>query len=114
MQILPQTLSEAQDLLKSLRMYDDMKKKLWKRGTLLFHQKLNGTHLYRVEYHSSLWEDEAFRQALWLYTKIFSHTPTKNDIVMSENNLLWGGMKIYFDDALLDMSFKRVERKFQK
>ena len=114
MKASPQTLLQAQELLKSFRIYEDMKKKLWKRGVILFHQKLNNTHLCRVEYHSSLWESEALNQAQSLYKRIFSYEPLNNEIVLVENNLLWWGMKIYFDDSLLDLSFKRVERKFQK
>lgn len=114
MQVVPQTLVQAQELLKSLRMYEDMKKKLWRRGIALFHQKLENTHICKVEYHSSLWEKEALSQAQSLYKKIFSHKPWVPEIILEENDGLSGGMKIYFDDSLLDMSFKRVERKFQK
>jgi len=112
--IAVKTLAEAQGLLSELRVYDDMKKKLWKRWVALFHRKLSGKHLCRVEYHTSLWREEALRQALMLYKKVFSQELWADDITLVENTSLWGGMKIYFDDSLLDMSYKRVEKKFQK
>lgn len=114
MNIAPQTLVQAQELLKSLKIYEDMKKKLWKRGVALFHQKLNNTHLCKVEYHSSLWESEALIQAQSLYKRIFFYEASRSEILLVENDLLWWGMKIFFDDALLDMSFQRVERTLQK
>ncbi len=112
--IAVKTLAEAQELLSELRVYNDMKKKLWKRWVALFHRKLSGKHLYRVEYHTLLWKEEALRQALLLYKKVFSHEPWVDDIVLVENASLWGGLKMYFDDNLLDLSYKRIEKKFQK
>ncbi|MCH8518631.1 hypothetical protein LAT59_02635 [Candidatus Gracilibacteria bacterium] len=112
--VSPKTLSEAKNLLTTLRVYDDMQKKLGKRGVSLFHRIQSGTHLCRVEYHTSLGSNEAFSQALKLYERIFGYTPSKEEIVLRENDSLGGGMKMYFDDSLLDMSFKRVEKKFQK
>lgn len=112
--VLPKTLPEAKNLLSQLRVYEDMQKKLWKRWIALFLRNQKWEHLYKVEYHSSLWKQEALSQALALFAKVFSQTVHQKDIIFIEDNTLWGGMKLYFDDSLLDMSFQRVEKKFQK
>ena len=110
----PKTLKEAKYVLNMLKKYRQMQKNLWKRWTDLFHLLQDGKHICRVEYHNSLSKDTALLQAIDLYWRIFSYTPTKEEILIVENNKLWGGMKIYFDDNLLDMSFKNIEKKIQK
>ena len=75
---------------------------------------MQGTHDCRVEYHPSLWRDEAENQANTLFPRVFSHNPNDGEIVYSENPKLGWGMKLFYDDLLLDMSFACVEKKFKK
>jgi len=107
-------LTDMKEILSHLRTYSDMKKKLWNRWVGLFHKQLEWTHDYSVEYFPSLGEDAAYERALNVYTKSFKLTPTRDEIRFVSDDSVKGGMKVYLDDSMVDMSFKNVENKLQK
>ena len=75
---------------------------------------MNQSHIYKVEYYPSLEKEYVFEKAIHTYKKVFSTDVKKEDIVLKEKLSLLSGMKIYFDDACIDMSFKNIEYKLQK
>lgn len=107
-------LSDMKEILSGLRTYREMTKKLGARWAQLFHKTENNTHDYVVEYYSSLWEDNAFEQALTIYKKSFGKTPTRDEIRFVSDDRVKGGMKVYLDDSMVDVSFKKVENILQK
>jgi hypothetical protein len=107
-------LSEMKQLLKWLREYSDLTKKLGRRWRDLFFRHLTGKNSYVVEYYPSYWEDAAWSQAQLIFQKSFSLFPEKNDVVFLWKQEVKGGMKIYVNDSLVDMSFDAVEKKLQK
>jgi len=107
-------LSDMKKLLSWLNKYSDMTKKLGSRWAHLFHKSLSWSHDYVVEYYSSLWEAAAYEQALWVYKKSFGQLPKREEITFINNDSVKGGMKVYFDDSLVDVSFKKVEDILQK
>ena len=108
------SLTQMQTLLKELRMYSDMSKKLGRRGRGLFEKTLSGEKSFVVEYFPSLWEDGAYEQAQSVYKKSFSQTPKQSDIIFIPKEDLKGGIKVYSDDMMVDLSFKKVETLMQK
>lgn len=108
------SLSEMQELLWQLRMYSDMSKKLGRRGRDLFEQKLSGKTSFLVEYFPALWEDGAYEQAQVVYKKSFSLSPNKSDIVFLPREDIRGGIKVYSDDMMVDLSYKKVATLMQK
>lgn len=108
------SLTQMQTLLKELRMYSDMSKKLGRRGRDLFEKTLSGEKSFVVEYFPSLGEDGAYEQAQSVYKKSFSQAPKQSDIIFIPKEDLKGGIKVYSDDMMVDLSFKKVETLMQK
>jgi hypothetical protein len=104
----------AKQALRDVRLYKDMIKKLWKRGKILFHQKMEGSHSFTVEYFPSVWVEFAKEKALFVYSSVFWVIPKMEDIVLIEKENLLSGIKVYFDDSCVDLSFKNIEYKLQK
>ena len=107
-------LNEMQTLLGELRMYHDMSKKLGKRWRDLFEKTLSGEKSFVVEYFPTLWEDEAYEQAQSVYKKSFSESPKQSDVVFLPREDLKWGIKVYSDDMMVDLSYKKVATLMQK
>lgn len=102
-------LSELRDLLKSLKLYKDLSWKLWNRWKRLFWSIISKKSLYRVEYFETISEKEALNEALFAYKKVFGENPETKDITLISKKSLDWWIKIYKDDSLVDLSFKRLE-----
>lgn len=113
---LPEKLElwQLQILVKQLRQYGDMSKKLWIRGRKLFSDTLAGKKNYSVEYFPVLGEDEAFTQASQILKKSFWVTPAREEIVFHALENLKGGMRVIVDDKMVDVSYAKVEKLLQK
>jgi len=107
-------ISLAKNLLSWLREYADMKKKLGLRGKTLFQNKLMWKKSFTVEYFSELSEDSAWEQAEGVFKKSFGETVKKDEVSFEKNEDLKWGMKVYVDDNMVDLSFKKVENLLQK
>lgn len=107
-------LRQLNTLLSDLKGYKDMTKKLWKRGTALFHRNLSDTPFLQIEYFPSLSESDVFTSASGVYKKVFWIEPKQSEITFVKKESILGGMKIYKDDNVVDMSFSKVERLLKK
>ena len=113
-QIEKLSISEMKKLLKELRMYSDMSKKLGSRGRDLFEKTHSWTKSFVVEYFPVLGEDGAYEQAQTVYTKSFSESPKKSEIMFFPKEDIKGGIKVYCDDMMVDLSYKKVATLMQK
>jgi len=105
---------ELEKLLKDLNLYNDLRKKLWKRWTNLFKRNINSSNLLEVEYFSSISEDIAYDNALEIYMKVFNISPKRNEIrFISKDSIQWW-IKVYKDDLMVDFSFSKVENILKK
>ena len=107
-------LSDAKALLKDMKVYLDMTKKLGSRGSFLFKKNISWDKSFVVEYFPALGEDSAWAQAQNVFSKSFSVSPDKKDVVFTENSTLKGWMKVYVDDDMVDLSYKKIENLMQK
>lgn len=107
-------LTQLKGLLSDLKVYKDMTKKLWKRGKDLFHRNLSDNSFFQIEYFPSLSEEDVYLSALPVYKKVFGVEPKKSEITFIKKDGILGGMKIYKDDNVVDMSFSKVERLLKK
>lgn len=107
-------LAQAKDILKKLRSYSDMSKKLWLRGRELFMKNFTGTQSFTVEYFPALGEDSAWNTAQDVFKKSFSLSPKREEVKFNENKNIKGGMKVYVNDNMVDLSYKKVENLMQK
>lgn len=74
----------------------------------------NGKNTLVVEYFNAVWIDLAWEEAEKIYTKVFQIKVEKNDVVFIENNHLKGGIKVYKNDLMVDMSYRKVEIQMGK
>lgn len=103
------SLSESKELLKSLKMYDDLSKKLWTRWKNLFKSISSWKSIYKIEYFENFSKSDALEEWLIAYTKVFWETPKKEDIIFEAKKSLAWGIRIYKDDKMVDLSFKKAE-----
>lgn len=106
--------NSIKDLLKNLRLYRDLTKKLWYRWKRIFDKIKNWKSYYLVEYFPSINEDFVSTKALEIYKKVFGITPNREEIIfMAKESILWW-IKVYMDDNVVDLSFAKIEKKLKK
>ena len=103
------SLENMKELLKSIKLYKDLTKKLWVRWRVLFKKWLTWKNELVVEYFPSISEEWAFEKAKIVYDKMFSLDVTMNEIKFISNKELCWGIKVYLDDSMVDLSFFKVE-----
>lgn len=106
--------TQLKDLLGSLKLYRDLWKQLGRRWTDLFKRNLSGTHQLVVEYFPSMSQQIVFDSAKGVYKKIFNLEVSQDDIVFIQKQSLLGGMKVYKNDSMVDMSFSHIEWQLRK
>lgn len=99
---------ELKSVLKQLKLYWNLSKKIGNRWKRLFHRTLNNTHSYKIEYMPSMWKEIAWNISQKSFQKAFWILPNKEDVAFVENTALLGGIKIFQDDAMLDLSLSMV------
>jgi hypothetical protein len=104
---------ELQDLLKWLQKYSDFTRKIGKRWISLFHRELDQKDLYKVEYTSSMSESVVWEQAKNAFKKIFWKAPAKKDVIFLQNDAIFGGIKIFQNDNMVDLSLSRIENQIK-
>lgn len=91
-------------ILKWLKLYSGLTAKIWKRGKDLFHRELDGWYSYKIEYTSSMWIDSAWKQGESAFEKSFWTAPVKTEVDFIENDKIDGGIKIFKNDDMVDLS----------
>ncbi len=107
------SLVELKEILKSLKLYKDLKDKLWNRGKALFQSLIEKKSLYKVEYFEKLWEKNALEEAQKIYEKIFSKKVWVDEIILKSKDTLEWWIRVFLDDNLVDLSFNRIEKKLK-
>ena len=102
------TLSELKVILKSLRLYKDLSSKLWSRWKNIYKSTTNNTSIYKIEYFEKSSKQDALAEWLVAYEKIFGETPKSEEInLVAKKSLEWW-IRIYKDDSLVDLSFRKA------
>ena len=100
--------SELKVVLKWLKLYSDLSRKLWNRWKSIFDRKLSWKKSYKVEYTSALNEDSAFEESKIAFDKAFWIIPNKEDIVFIQNDTIFWGIKIFENDKMIDLSLSKA------
>lgn len=106
--------TELKTTLGQLKMYSNMTKQLGRRWKKLFAKVLSGKKEYKVEYFSALGEESAWNQAQQVFSKSFHVSPKREEVDFFQNDETKGGMKVFVDDNMVDVSFDKVEKLMQK
>jgi hypothetical protein len=75
------SLIDAKKTLKSLRSYQDISKKVGRRGKTIFSKKMNQISSYLVEYFPSVDEDFIYEKSLPVFKKFFGVEPKREEMV---------------------------------
>ena len=97
--------AELELLLKDLKLYKDLIKKVWKRGKTIFDNKFNNKNEFLVEYYWDVDESFILSEAKEIYKKMFNIDVNDSDIKLVKNEKIKWWMKIYLNDNLIDLSF---------
>ena len=97
--------AELEKLLKDLKVYKDLIKKVWKRWKFIFDNIFNWINIYSVEYYGDIDESYILTEAKGIYKKMFDIDVNDNDIKLIKNEKIKWGMKVYLNDSLVDLSF---------
>jgi len=105
---------KLKELLKDLNLYNNLTKKLWNRWKRLFNKIKNDKSYFLVEYYPYSNMDYVETKSMEVYSKFFSCSPNKNEIVfVPKKSVLWW-MKVFMDDNVVDLSFEKVEKNLKK
>ena len=97
--------AELKELLKNLRTYKDLVNKVWNRWKKIFAHLFNWKNVYNVEYYWEVDESYLLSEAKVIYKKLFDIEVNDSDIRLVKNEKVKWGMKVYFNDNLIDLSF---------
>ncbi|MDD2907752.1 MAG: hypothetical protein PHH98_03870 [Candidatus Gracilibacteria bacterium] len=107
-------LIELKNLLKEVRLYSDLKKHLGTRGQNIYNKLRTGEKTLLVEYFPAISEDLAWDESVVIFSKIFNLNVDRKDVIFSKNENIKGGIKVYVDDKMIDLSYNRIERMVRK
>lgn len=97
--------TELEELLKNLRTYKSLVDKVWNRWKKIFTHLFNWKNEYIVEYYGELEKSYLLNEAKWIYKKVFWIIVNDSDISLVKNEKVKWGMKVYFNDNLIYLSF---------
>lgn len=107
-------LKELKELLKELKLYNNLTKQLWDRWREKFENQKKWKKSLMVEYFPSISEEVAFLESKKIFKNIFWIDVEKEDLKFKENSNIKWWMRFYLDDKVLDLSYLKIERNLSK
>ncbi|PZM83579.1 hypothetical protein DLH72_03670 [Candidatus Gracilibacteria bacterium] len=107
-------LSELKDLLKEVKLYRDLKTQLGDRAEKIYNKIKKGEKTLSVEYFPAISKELAFDESKKIFKNIFNLDVEEKDVLLKENEQLRGGMRVYMDDKVVDLSYLKIERELSK
>ncbi len=95
---------ELKGVLKWLKLYYDLTRKIWKRGKKIFNREVSWENNYKVEYFSSMNLDDVLKQSSSVFKKSFWVEPKKDEVVFIKNDDILWGIKVFQNDDMVDLS----------
>jgi len=96
--------------IKDLKSISNLIKYLWKKKWLEeFKRNYFNKSLNTVEYFPVMDLDEVKNLSLKFFSKSFNKNISLDEITFKENIALDGWMRIFSDDNMLDISYKKIE-----
>lgn len=105
---------ELELLLKNLRFYKDVVKKLWGRWKKVYEHVFNWKNEYIVEYYWDLEESYLLSEAKGIYKKVFNILVYDSEIKLIKNEKVKWWMKVYLNDDMVDLSFLKFYNLLNK
>ena len=106
---------ELQVLLKDLSLYKKLVSQVWNRWKEIFYNIKEWKNKFVVEYFPNLEKEFILSESKKIFEKIFSQKNLRDEeIILKENKKIWWGMKIFFNNDMIDMSFLKFEKIIKK
>lgn len=105
---------ELRQTLKQLKIYKELKNKLGNRWTIIYKNSIDNIKSLVVEYSSSTNKDFALEQSISIYKDIFKIEVSKDEIKLIENKDLIWGIKVFYEDNMVDLSFLKYQKVLSK
>ena len=105
---------ELKILLKDLKTYKDLVKKVWNRWREIFDHIYHGHDKYFVEYYGDADTEYIAKKAKSIYEKVFKKEVKKKNIEIKRNDTIGWWMKVYCNDSLIDLSFLKFYNALSK
>ncbi len=99
---------ELKKVLKWLKLYRDLSRKLWNRWKAIFNRELSWKDLYKVEHTSTMSKNIAWERAIIAFEKAFWKKLKKEDVIFVENDSIFWGIKIFRNDDMIDLSLSKA------
>lgn len=101
---------DLKKFLKNLKSINFLVKNLWRRKWLEEFKRINFNYsINTVEYFPVMSLDEVKEISLKFFSKSFNKNISLDQIVFKKNSALDGWMRIFSDDNMLDISYKKIE-----
>ncbi|MDD3120203.1 MAG: hypothetical protein PHF46_02250 [Candidatus Gracilibacteria bacterium] len=104
---------ELIEMLKVLKKYRNLRKNTGKKSAEILRQDIFGETRIKVEYFPSLNKGEITDFVIILFLKLFGKSVELKDIIWKENTSLTGGIRLYFGDDLLDITYADFKTKLK-
>ncbi len=109
--IIPENISgeELKNILKFLKLYRDLRKKLWNRWKDVFKNLVEKKDFYKLEYFTKASREDSINEALEVFEKVFWDKVWKDELILStKNNLSWW-IRVFKNDNMVDLSFNKIK-----
>lgn len=107
------SLKELEELLKELKLYNNLKKQLGKRWEKLYKEQKTWKKSFEVEYFPAAGEDLAWEKSKEVFEKVFWYKVERKDITFIPKEKIAWWIRIYTDDKILDLSYENIEKKLR-
>lgn len=108
------SLAELKSILKDVRKLKDIRAKLGKRWTKTYSNLKDNKKECSVEYSSWLDVEYVKARASEVYKNVFNYQISWNEVCFKEKPSLVWGVKVYYWDSVIDLSFSSIEKKLRK
>lgn len=107
-------LIELKELLKELKLYNNLKKQLWDRWEKIYKNQKEWRMSLVVEYFPSISKKTAFEESKKIFKNIFNLDVEMSDLEFKENQNIKWWIRFYMNDKVLDLSYSKIERDLSK
>lgn len=108
------SLAELKSILKDVRKLKDIRAKLGKRWIKAYSNLKTNKKECIVEYSSWLDVEYVKNRSSEVYQNVFNYQISWNEVWFKEKSSLIWGMKVYYWDSVIDLSFSNIEKKLRK
>ncbi|MDD2487404.1 MAG: hypothetical protein PHS92_03470 [Candidatus Gracilibacteria bacterium] len=106
--------TELSKIIKLMKKYRTLKKNIGRKSYEVIHAELTQEQRLSVEYFPEVQKNDILVLVKDLYKDVFGIETSEDKIIWKENPNLRGGLRLFFGDELMDVSFESVENKIRK